>query len=69
MTDRVAQLAEHAAEFLSFEAAYGGSSEAARLTTRHTLADVAADLGFAPDEIGAAIDAAIATAGGESAPA
>lgn len=59
------QLAEHAAEFLSFEQAYGGSQEAARLTTRHTLRDVAEVLGFAPTEIEAAVDAAIAAARGE----
>lgn len=59
-----AELAEHAAEFLSFEQAYGGSQEAARLTTRHTLRDVAEELGFAPTEIEAAVEAAIKTASG-----
>lgn len=60
-----AQLAEHSAEFLSFEQAYGGSQEAARLTTRHTLRDVAEELGIPAGEIAAAVDAAIKAASGE----
>lgn len=61
-TTPAAELAAHAAEFLSFEQAYGGSSEAARLTTLHTLRDVAEELGFSPAEIEAAVEAAIKTA-------
>lgn len=60
--DRAAELATHAAEFLGFEQAYGGSSEASRLTTRHTLRDVAEELGFAATEIEAAVDEAMAFA-------
>lgn len=60
--DRAAELAEHAAEFLSFERDYGGSSEAARLTTRHTLRDVAEEIGVPAGEIEAAVDAAIKAA-------
>ena len=57
--DRAAELAAYAAEFLSFERDYGGSSEAARLTTRHTLRDVAEEIGIPSAEIEAAVDAAI----------
>ena len=62
--DRAAELAAHAAEFLENERVYGGSGEAARVTTRHTLQCIAEDMGVPTDEIEAAVDDAIAAASG-----
>lgn len=63
--DRAAELAAHAAEYIENERVYGGSSEAARVTTRHTLRCVAEELGIPATEIEAAVDAAIKAASGE----
>ncbi len=62
--DRDTELAAHAAQFLIFEKEFAEPHEAAaaRVTTRHTLQGIAEDMGFAPDEIEAAVDAALKAA-------
>lgn len=55
-----AALAEKAAEYRFFEELGGRSDEAMRSASRDMLRRDAAKLGFAPTEIEAAIDAALA---------
>lgn len=54
-----ALLAESAAECRAFEVDCGFKPEAARAATRDMLRDRAAELGFQPNEIEAAVDAAL----------
>lgn len=64
--DRAAKLVAEARDSLEFEKACGGDPVLSRLVTRNVLSDIAEDLGFAPNEISAAIDEAIAAAEGAS---
>ncbi len=61
--DRVAQLAAQARRMLEFEKDSLVGFEAARMTTRQMLREEAEDLGFAPNEISAAVDEALTAAG------
>jgi hypothetical protein len=61
--DRAAKLAAEARDCLEFEKVGGYSPEAARASTRDMLAIVAFDLGFANNEISAAVDEALTAAG------
>lgn len=61
--DRAAKLAAEAREYLANEVCWSGSRDHARQVTRICLAECATDLGFAPNEISAAIDEALTAAG------
>lgn len=61
--DRVAQLAAKARKYLQFEAESPYSREVARMTTRATLCQEAAELGYAWKEVSAAVDEALTAAG------
>jgi hypothetical protein len=61
--DRAAKLADHARQMLHFEQESFASFEAKRMTTRQMLCEEAEDLGFAPNEISAAVDEALTAAG------
>lgn len=61
--DRVAQLAAKARKHLQFEAESQYSREVARMTTRTMLCEEAVDLGYAWNEISAAVDEALTSAG------
>ncbi len=61
--DRVAKLANYARRMLEFEKDSLVSREAARMTTRQMLCDDAELMGFAPNEISAAVDEALTAAG------
>lgn len=67
MMDRAAKLAKSAATYLEFERnaekSGRGSHWSRRGATRDSLAENAAELGFAPNEISAAIDQALNDAG------
>lgn len=60
---RAARLAAYARQLLQFEKESPVSFEAARATTRQMLCEDAELLGFAPNEISAAVDTALTTAG------
>lgn len=61
--DRVAKLAAQARRMLQFETESLVSFEAARATTRQMLCEDAELLGFASNEISAAVDEALTSAG------
>lgn len=61
--DRVAQLAAYARRMIQFEQDSLVSLEAARMTTRQMLCEDAEAMGFAPNEISAAVDEALTAAG------
>lgn len=61
--DRAAKLANYARWMLEFERDSPSGFEAKRTTTRVMLTDEAIDLGFAPNEISAAVDEALTQAG------
>lgn len=61
--DRAAQLAAQARRMLEFEQDSLVSLEAARMTTRQMLCEDAELLGFAHNEISAAVDEALTSAG------
>ncbi len=61
--DRAAKLAAEARRMLSFEEQSSASFEAKRMTTRQMLYESAEYLGFANNEISAAIDEALTAAG------
>lgn len=63
--DRAAKLAEEARIFLHFERdhAHKLDAEPARACTREALVECAAELGFSPLEISAAVDQALKDAG------
>lgn len=64
MNDGIARLTEGARFCLGHERSYVGSlnAEQRRQVTRDQLTEIAADLGFAPDEIASAVDSAIKAA-------
>jgi len=61
--DRAAKLATYARRMLEFERDSPRSFEAKRTTTRAMLCEEAETLGFAPNEISAAVDEALTSAG------
>lgn len=61
--DRKAKLAAEARKHLQFEAESQYSREVARMTTRTMLCEEAAELGYAWNEISAAVDEALTSAG------
>lgn len=61
--DRKAQLSAEARKMIQFEAESQYSREVARMTTRQMLCEDAADMGFAWNEISAAVDEALTAAG------
>jgi hypothetical protein len=61
--DRVVKLAAKARKHLQFEAESQYSREVARMTTRTMLCEEAAELGFAWNEVSAAVDEALTAAG------
>lgn len=61
--DRTAQLTTYARRMLEFERDSPRSFEAKRMTTRTMLCEEAVELGFAWNEISAAVDEALTAAG------
>ena len=61
--DRAAKLAASARRMLHFEQESSASFEAKRMTTRQMLCEDAESMGFAPNEISAAVDQALTDAG------